>query len=157
MLFCVFKQSRPLNIPESGKHIFRDELRPGLPPVGTISRCIELEEKVKAPPRTLYQLSPAELPTAQEYIEENLRLRKVRPGKSPSGSPVLICERKEWKNMRSCGLLGFESKKRSNSTATSRSNEMFDFLRKARLFSNMDLEKVPSNQNSLRSCTKNWF
>ena len=48
--------------------VFHDELPSGLPPERDIDHAIEIDEKVKPPHWHLFQLSPAELEAAKEYI-----------------------------------------------------------------------------------------
>jgi hypothetical protein len=45
----------------------------------------------KEPPyRPLYPLSPRELATLKEFLEENLKRGFIRESKSPAGTPILL-------------------------------------------------------------------
>ena len=70
--------------------VFRSDLPSGLPPMREVGHEIIVEEDAKPPHRSLYQLSPAELKAAKEYIVELLKNGKIRPSKSPSGAPLFF-------------------------------------------------------------------
>lgn len=82
------------NILEENKEIFQTRLPAGLLPKRSVDHRIEITEGSKAPFQKLYQLSPAELLAAKQYIEENLAAGKIRPSKSPFGSPLFLQKRK---------------------------------------------------------------
>ncbi|SCO20140.1 uncharacterized protein FFB20_15872 [Fusarium fujikuroi] len=43
----------------------------------------------------IYPLSQAELKELREYIQENLKTGRIRPSKSPAGSPILFVPKKD--------------------------------------------------------------
>ena len=56
---------------------------------------IELEPGTKPPYGPLYPLSPKELTALREYIEENLRLGRIRHSTSSAASPILFVPKKD--------------------------------------------------------------
>jgi hypothetical protein len=69
--------------------VFRSELPDGLPPKRSVDHAIETEHGAKPPHRSLYQLSPAELQAAKEYVADLIKTKRIRPSKSPYGAPLL--------------------------------------------------------------------
>ena len=56
---------------------------------------IELEEGAQPPPGRMYSLSPSELRTLREFLDEHLSLGFIRPTSSPHGAPVLFVKKKD--------------------------------------------------------------
>ena len=56
---------------------------------------INLEEGTKLFHRPIYSLSPPELSTLREFLEENIKNGFIHPSKSPWGSPVLFVKKKD--------------------------------------------------------------
>ena len=56
---------------------------------------IELEEGVTPPFGSIYLLSPYELQTLREFIDEHLANGLICPTHSPSGAPVLFIKKKD--------------------------------------------------------------
>ena len=120
--------------------IFRDELPPGLPPKRSVDHEIKLKENEKPPHRPLFQLSPEELKACKEYVDMLIRKKKIRPSKSPYGAPLFFVKEK---NNRLRGVVDYRALNRitkKNSTPLPRSDEMFDRLGEATVFSKMDLK-----------------
>jgi hypothetical protein len=55
-----------------------------------VDHSIETEPGAKPPHRPFYQLSPAELHTAKEYVIDMMHKGKIRPSKSPYGAPLFF-------------------------------------------------------------------
>jgi hypothetical protein len=68
--------------------VFRSELPDGLPPKRSVDHAIETDHGAKSPHRLLYQLSPAELQEAKEYVVALMKKGNIRPSKSPYGTPL---------------------------------------------------------------------
>ena len=119
--------------------VFRSELPSGLPPERGVEHTIEVEEGSKPPHRPLYQLSPAELKAAKEYVEDLLKKGKIRRSKSPYGAPLFFV--KEEDKLR--GFVDYRAlnriKKKKNAPIP-RSDEIFDRLGGATVFSRLDLK-----------------
>lgn len=56
--------------------VFQEEFPDGLPPVRSVDHSIEVDKNEKPPQRPLFQLSPAELAAAKEYVLELLIKRE---------------------------------------------------------------------------------
>ena len=122
------------------KHVFREDLPPGLPPERTVDHEIETDKYAKPPHRPLYQLSPVELKATKEYVEELLKKGKIRPSKSPYGAPLFFVK-ENGKPLR--GVVDYRGLNRitkRNNAPLPRSDEMFDLLGDAKVFSKMDLK-----------------
>ena len=66
-----------------------------LPPHREFDLKIELEEGATPPPRRLYSLSPFELNTLQEFINENLSTGFIRLTSSSLAAPALFVKKKD--------------------------------------------------------------
>jgi transposase InsO family protein len=75
----LFEQPKQYVLPEHGKHDHRIPLQEGKSPT-----C-----------RKVYQMSEKESATLKEYIDEQLRLGKIRPSASPAGHGVLFVPKKD--------------------------------------------------------------
>ena len=127
------------NLIEKYREVFRDELPDGLPPIRTVDHEIEVEKDSKPPLRPLFQLSPAELKAAKEYVEGLLKKGKIRPSKSPYGAPLFFVKEKD--KLR--GVVDYRALNRitkRNNAPLPRSDEMFDRLGGAKYFSKLDLK-----------------
>ena len=56
---------------------------------------IDLEDGAQPPPGHVYSLSPSELKSLHEFIDEHLSLGFIRPSSSPHGAPVLFIKKKD--------------------------------------------------------------
>lgn len=119
--------------------VFRSELPAGLPPKRSVEHAIDTEDGAKPPHRPLYQLSPVELEAAKDYVEDLLRKGKIRRSKSPYGAPLFFV--KEEDKLR--GVVDYRALNRitkRNNAPIPRSDEMFDRIGGARVFSRLDLK-----------------
>ena len=124
---------------EKYKRVFRSELPDGLPPKRAVDHEIEVEEGSKPPHRPLYQLSPAELKAAKEYVEDLLKKGKIRRSKSPYGAPLFFV--KEPDKLR--GVVDYRALNRitkKNNAPLPRTDEMFDRIGGAKVFSRLDMK-----------------
>lgn len=120
--------------------IFKSKLPAGLPPKREVDHRIDIKEGCQPPFRKLYQLSPAELLAAKEYIEENLKSGKIRPSKSPYGSPMFFAKEKDGTLRGVVDYRAVNHITKRNSTAIPRTDEMFDRLGRAKYFSKIDMK-----------------
>ena len=119
--------------------VFRSELPSGLPPERAVEHEIEVEKGSKPPHRPLYQLSPAELVAVKDYVEDLLKKGKIRRSKSPYGAPLFFV--KEEDKLR--GVVDYRALNRitkKNNAPIPRSDEMFDRLEGAKVFSRLDMK-----------------
>ena len=120
--------------------MFRDQFPNGLPPKRSLDHEIETSIESKPPHLPLYHLSPVEIKATKEYVEDLLKKGKIRPSKLPYGALLFFVKEKD-KNLRvvvDYRALNLITKK--NNAPLPRSDEMFDLLGEAKLFSKMDLK-----------------
>ena len=87
----------------------------------------------------LYQLSPAELVAAKKYVVDLLRKGKIRRSKSPYGASLFFVKSKgQLRGVVNYGALNRITKR--NNTPLPRTDEMFDRLVEARVFSKLDMK-----------------
>jgi len=128
------------NVLHKYEDVFREELPAGLPPERPVDHEIETKEEEKPPHRPLYQLSRKELQATKEYVEDLLEKGKIRRSKSPYGAPLFFVKDKD-KPLR--GVVDYRALNRitkRNNAPLPRSDEMFDLLGEAKVFSKMDLK-----------------
>ncbi len=70
--------------------VFQEELPPGLPPTREVDHEIVTDPEAKPPHRPLYQLSPKELVSMKNYVQDLLQKGKIRPSRSPYGAPLFF-------------------------------------------------------------------
>ena len=119
--------------------VFRDDLPEGLPPDRSVYHAIETKEGAKPPMRPLYQLSPAELVAVREYVIHLLRKGKIRRSKSPYGAFLFFVKNKG--SLRA--VVDYRALNRltkRNHSPLPRTDEMFDRLGEARVFSKLDVK-----------------
>lgn len=79
---------------EKYKSVIVDELPDGLPPKREVDHEIVEKENSSPPYRPTFQLSTAELVATKEYITKLIKSGKLRPSKSPYGSPLFFVRQK---------------------------------------------------------------
>lgn len=132
-------QSKLDEIMTTFKGVFRDHLPPGLPPKRKVDHAIEVPPNSKPPHRPLFQLSPAELLATKEYVTDLLKRGKIRPSISPYGAPLFFVKQKG--KLR--GVIDYRALNRitkPNHAPIPRTDEMFDRIGRARVFSKLDLK-----------------
>lgn len=126
---------------DSYSSVFRDNLPASLLPHRSVDHAIETEPGAKPPHRPLYQLSPAELVAAKEYVVDLLQKGKIRPIRSPYGAPLFFVKTGDGGKLR--GVIDYRGLNRitkKNNAPIPRTDEIFDRLGGARVFSKMDLK-----------------
>lgn len=81
--------------------IFRTKQAGILPRHKSTDHAINILEGKSPPYGPIYPLSPAELRKLREYIDNNLKKGRIRPSKSPAGSPILFVPKKD-RRLRLC-------------------------------------------------------
>src|SRR5258708_28735301 len=76
-------------------NVFSGEKANALAPHWPYNLKINLEEGTKPFHRLIYSLSPPELTTLRDFLEENTKNGFIHPSKSPWGSPVLFVKKKD--------------------------------------------------------------
>lgn len=119
--------------------MFRDELSSELTSKRFVDHAIEIEKNSKPQHRPLFQLSPAELKVAKEYVESLLKAARIRPSKSAYDAPLFFVKEKD----RLRGVVNYRGLNRitkRNNTPIPRSDEIFDRISGARVFSRLRLK-----------------
>src|SRR5258705_682952 len=75
------------------RNVFSGDKANALAPHRPYDLKINLEEGTKPFHGPIYSLSPPELSTLREFLEENIKNGFIRPSKSPWGSPVLFVKK----------------------------------------------------------------
>ena len=91
-------------LPESLKNhpdVFLTQNAEKLAPHRDIDLAIELQPGKEPPYGPIYPLSPRELATLKEWLEENLKKGFIRESKSPAGAPILFAPKKD-KGLQMC-------------------------------------------------------
>lgn len=115
-----------------------DDLLQGLPPKRTVGYIIRTIEGKGPSHWVLFQVSFAKLLETKKYVTELLNLGNICTSKSPYGAPHFFVKQKD----RIGGVIEIRLLNRiikRNSARISRTHEMFDRLRKAKILSNLDL------------------
>lgn len=119
--------------------VFRDELPEGLPPKRSVDHEINIAEGSKPPHQPLFQLSPSELIATKNYVTDMLNKGKIRPSRSPYGAPLFFVRQQD--KLR--GVIDYRALNRitkRNNSPIPRTDEMFDRIGKAKVFSKLDLK-----------------
>ena len=100
---------------------------------------IDLEDEVPPVHRPLYKMGPLELEEAKKQIASMLEHGFVRPSDSPCGAPILFVPKKDG-SLRFCIEYHWLNKKPvKNRYPLTLSDELFDRLGSAKVFSKIDL------------------
>jgi hypothetical protein len=112
---------------------------PGLPPKGDIDFSINLMPIAAPVSRTPYRMSTPELKELQMQLEELLKKRYICPSVSPWGASVLFVKKKDG-TLRLCIDFGQLNKVTvKNKYPLPRIDNLFDQLKDAKIFSEIDL------------------
>ncbi|SCO20290.1 uncharacterized protein FFB20_15917 [Fusarium fujikuroi] len=120
--------------------VFSYDKAVGIPDFKKTDHVIDLVEGKEPPYGPIYPLSQAELKELREYIQENLKTGRIRPFKSPAGSPILFVPKKDG-GLRLCvdyrGLNAITIKNRYPLPLIS---EIMDRIQGAKYFSKIDVK-----------------
>ena len=120
------------------KDVFSDEL-PELPPHRDIDFIIELHPGTSPISMTPHRMAPTELQKLKVPLQELLDRGFIRPSTSPWGSPVLFAKKRD-KTLRLC--IDYRQLNRAtikNRHPLPRIDNFFDQLRRAWVYSKIDL------------------
>ena len=124
---------------EKYKDIFK-EGGDGLPPDRGLGHAIITEPGAKPPFRPMYRLSPLEMEEVERQVKSLLAAGLIEPSTSPYGASVLFVNKPDG-SLRMCldyRLLNSQTQK--NRYPLPRTDQIMDQLRKAKVFSSMDLQ-----------------
>ena len=77
--------------------VFSERMFDALPPQWDFDHAIELKELFIPKVAKVYQLNPQEIDACREFIEENLKMGRIQPSKSPQVSPFFFVKKKDGK------------------------------------------------------------
>ena len=121
--------------------VFSENNANKLPPLrGHLDHSISLEEGTKPQFGPIYNLSEIELEVLKEYIETHLANGFIRPSSSPFGAPVLFVKKPHGRGLRL--VVDYRALNRvtiKNRYPLPLISELLDRLRKAKLFTKIDL------------------
>lgn len=120
--------------------MFREELPDVIPPKRSVDHVFETDRNLKPPHRPLFQLSPLELDAAKKYVEELLRKGKIQPSRSSYGNSLFFVKEKDKPMQGVVDYRALNDITKRNNAPLPRSDEMFDKLGGARIFSELDLK-----------------
>ncbi|KAE8185404.1 hypothetical protein A4X06_0g3818 [Tilletia controversa] len=110
-----------------------------LPPHRPYDITLPLKPDTVPPRGPLYILSPKELKTLHEWLEEQLRLGLIRPSSSPASSPILFVKKKDG-SLRLCvDYRGLNAISIKNRNPLPRIDQLLDSTRRAQFFTKIDL------------------
>ena len=118
--------------------VFPNEI-PGIPPKSDIDFTIELVPGKAPVSKTPYRVSTPEFLEMKMQLQELLEKKYIRPSVSPWGAPILFVKKKDG-TLRLC--IDYRNLKKvivKNKYPLPRIDDLFDQMRGAKVFSNIDL------------------
>jgi hypothetical protein len=118
--------------------VFPKEL-PGMPPDGDIEYVIELKPSTTPIYKTPYRMVTPELAELKEHIKELLEKGVIRPSSSPWGAPMIFIPKKDGTQWVCKDYHALNEVTIKNKYPLPRIDDLFDQLRSACVFFNIDL------------------
>ena len=112
---------------------------PRVPPKREVDFTIELIPRTTPISKTSYRMSPMELKELKEQLEEILEKGIVGPSVSPWGAPVLLVKKNDGLMSLCIGNRELNKVTIKNKYPLPRSDDLFDQMQVAFMFSNIDL------------------
>ncbi|TKX19702.1 hypothetical protein C1H76_8148 [Elsinoe australis] len=123
----------------SYQDVFDDKQATTIPLNAPHDHAIDLHEGKQPPWGPIYALAETELATLREYIDENLRLGRIRHSVSPAGAPILFVPKKD-KSLRLCvDYRGLNDVSIKNRYPLPLITEMLDRVQGATVYTKIDL------------------
>jgi hypothetical protein len=130
------------DIPEQYREfadIFSKSKAEKLAPHQSYDLKIELEDGAQPPPGRMYSLSPSELQTLREFLDEHLALGFIRPTSSPHGAPVLFVKKKDSSLQLCVDFRGLNRITKKDRYLLPLISDLLDAPGKARIYTKIDL------------------
>jgi hypothetical protein len=122
-------------------NVFLPETARELPPHTVYDHAIDLKEGTQPPWGPIYALSETELKALREYLDEMIKMGKIRPSKSPAGAPILFVPKPHGRGLRMCvDYRGLNKVSIMNRYPLPLMNELRDRVQGSRWFSKIDLK-----------------
>ena len=119
--------------------VFPQEL-PGMPPHREVEYVIELEPGTKPMCKRPYKLGLEESKELKRQLDEQERLRLIRPSSSPWGCGVLFVKKKDGTDRLCVDYRPLNKKTIRNKYPVPNITELFEQLKGAKTFSKLDLK-----------------
>jgi hypothetical protein len=132
--------------------VFSEEL-PGMPPDWDIEFVIELKPGTSPIYKTPYRMATPELAELKEHIKELLEKGFIHPSSSPWGAPVIFVPKKDGTQRLCVDYRALNEVIIKNKYPLPRTDDLFDQLRGACVFSKIDLWSG-YHQLKIRECDK---
>ena len=100
---------------------------------------IDLEDSAQPPPGCMYSLSPSELKSLREFVDEHLSLGFIRPSSSPHGAPILFIKKKDGSLHLCVDFRGLNHITRKDCYPLPLISDLLDSLGKARIYTKINL------------------
>ena len=121
-------------------NVFPEEL-PGVPPKREVDLSSEVVQGTTPISRAPYHMAPTKLKELKTQLQELLDKGFIRPSVSPWGAPVLFVKKKDG-TLRMCiGYRQINKVTIKNKYPLPRIEDLFDQLKRASVFSNIDLNR----------------
>ena len=111
-----------------------------LPPHRPYDLKINLEEGTSPPLGPIYSLSPAELATLREFINEHLKSGFIHPTNSPYGAPILFVKKKNGQLRLCVDFHGLNWIMKKDRYPLPLITDLLDTPRKAHVYTKIDLQ-----------------
>ena len=122
------------------RHLFQDSTADQFPPARPWDHEIKLKEGFEPEVFKTYALSPAEQEELSKFLEENLRLGRIRPSQSPMGSPFFFVAKKSGK-LRPCQDYRYlNTWTVPNAYPLPRTDQLMDRLKGSKYFTKLDIK-----------------
>jgi hypothetical protein len=122
-------------------NVFLPETARELPPHTVYDHAIDLKEGTQPPWGPIYALSETELKALREYLDEMIKMGKIRPSKSPAGAPILFVPKPHGRGLRMCvDYRGLNKVSIMNRYPLPLMNELRDRVQGSKWFSKIDLK-----------------
>ena len=122
------------------KHLFEKSTTDAFPPDQPWDHEIKLKEGFEPKVFKTYALSPAESKELESFLEENLRLGRIRPSQSPMGSPFFFVAKKNGK-LRPCQDYRYlNAWTVPNAYPLPRTDQLMDRLKGSKYFTKLDIK-----------------
>jgi hypothetical protein len=118
--------------------VFPEEL-PGMPPDREVKFIIDLLPGTAPISKRPYRMSVEELKELKKQLMELQEAGYIRPSSSPWGAPVLFVQKKDGSQWMCVDYRSLNDVTIKNKYMLSRIDDLFDQMRGARVFSNIDL------------------
>jgi hypothetical protein len=133
------KPSESINAVSDFPDVFPEEL-PGMPPERKVEFAIELILGTAPISKRAYQVSRPELVELKKQIDELLEKGYIRPSTSPWAALVLFLEKKDGTKRMCIDYRSLNEVTIKNKYLLPRIEDLFDQLRRASVFSKIDLK-----------------